>query len=299
MGPLEDLASRQGVWSATADNLKRSLERARWATFVLSVLGALLAAIASQLASETPRLYVGIGGAVLLGIVSFLSVRLLSSDQVLAWVRARAASEALKREAFKFAARAAPYDEVEHRIRRLNDEREKIERDVDDLLSKAVTADRAQTATLEMSPEEYIQTRIRNQVQDFYEPRAEAYRRAAARLRWVEFGLALAATVITGIVSIAGKDPIGLGFDFIALTAVLTTVAGAILAHIEASRYDFFVMNYRAAARRLRNEVAILGDTPSVPSHEWSAFVERCESIIADENNNWVAKWSKPAGDGR
>jgi hypothetical protein len=43
------MASRQGVWSVTADNLKRNLARARWVTFCLSVLGALLAAIASQI----------------------------------------------------------------------------------------------------------------------------------------------------------------------------------------------------------------------------------------------------------
>jgi hypothetical protein len=133
-------------------------------------------------------------------------------------------------------------------------------------------------------------------VNDFYEPTAEAYRRAAVRLRRLEFGLSLGATIVTAIVAVAGKDPTGLGFDFIALTAVLTTVAGAILAHIEASRYEFFVTSYRAAARRLRNELASAVEIPTAPSVEWSAFVSRCETIISEENNSWVAKWSKPAG---
>src|SRR5256885_13690948 len=116
-----------------------------------------------------------------------------------------------------------------------------------------------------MLPDEYIQIRIRKQEQDFYEPMAEIYRQTAAQLRRLEFGLSLAATIVTAIVAVAGKDPAGLGFDFIALTAVLTTVAGAILAHIEASRYEFFVTSYRAAARRLRNELAGSVQIPAAP----------------------------------
>ena len=40
----------------------------------------------------------------------------------------------------EFAARAAPYDEGENRVQRLNEERERIERDVDDILDRAVAA---------------------------------------------------------------------------------------------------------------------------------------------------------------
>jgi hypothetical protein len=296
MGPLEEMANRQGVWSVTADNLKSNLNRVRWITFILSVLGALFAAIASQVTLEMPRFFLAIGGALSLAVVSFLTGRLMGSERITTWVRARAASDALKREAFKFAAWAAPYDETTHRVQRLNEEREKIERDVDDLLDQAAASGPGRTPTTDITPDEYIRMRVRNQVEDFYEPRAEAYRRAALHLRRLEFGLSLAATIITAIVAVAGKDPIGLGFDFIALTAVLTTLAGAILAHIEASRYEFFVTSYRAAARRLRNELASAVAPSTVPSMEWSAFVTRCETIISEENSNWVAKWSKPTG---
>jgi hypothetical protein len=41
MTPWEEMAIRQGVWSDTADNLKRNLVRARWITLCLSVLGAM------------------------------------------------------------------------------------------------------------------------------------------------------------------------------------------------------------------------------------------------------------------
>src|ERR1700747_2747348 len=48
----------------------------------------------------------------------------------------RDASQALKCEAFKFAARAAPYNEIANSVQRLNEERERIERDVDDILDR-------------------------------------------------------------------------------------------------------------------------------------------------------------------
>jgi hypothetical protein len=49
MPALAETADRQSLWSSTAGVLKRRAEIARWVTFTFSVLGALLAAIASQL----------------------------------------------------------------------------------------------------------------------------------------------------------------------------------------------------------------------------------------------------------
>ncbi len=139
MLPLDETANRQAVWSSTANRLKATYDRARQVTFALSIAAALLATVASQL-EDKPRLYLSVTSAVMLGLVSFLSARLLSNARAAAWVRARAASEALKREGFKFAASAAPYDDPATRDDRLNDERERIERDLEDLLGEAVPA---------------------------------------------------------------------------------------------------------------------------------------------------------------
>jgi SMODS and SLOG-associating 2TM effector domain 1 len=127
----------------------------------------------------------------------------------------------------------------------------------------------------------------------FYLPRANANKKIAVSLRWIEFSLALAATVITAMVGIAGKELFGIKFDFVALTAVLTTVGGAVLAHIEATRCDFLVVIYRATARRLSAEIANIGDVNALPAEKWSDFVNRCEAIISDENTSWAAKWTK------
>src|SRR5262249_19573207 len=120
---LTETADRQSLWSKTATALKSSVEFARWTTFLLSILGALLATIASQLDQPRLRLCVAITGAVALAAMSFLSARLLTGVHVSNWVRARAASEALKTAAYKYAAFAAPYNDPATRDTLLNEER--------------------------------------------------------------------------------------------------------------------------------------------------------------------------------
>ena len=198
-------------------------------------------------------MYFAIAGAVLLAIVSFVTSRLLGATHITNWLRARTASEALKREAYRYAASAKPYDDLLKRDATLNNEREQIERDVDDLLASAVgSAGRGSAPRDQLSRDGYVTGRVRKQINDFYLPRANANKKIAESLRWAEFSLALAATIITAMVGIAGKELFGIKFDFVALTAVLTTIAAAILAHIEASRSDFLVMVYQSARAAVR-----------------------------------------------
>lgn len=135
MPALDDVADAQASWSETANHGKRSTDIARNTSFGLSVGGSLLAAIASQLPNGPARLAIAVTGAILLGGVSFLAARLLSIEKLGRWTRTRATAEALKREAFKFASEAAPYDDPATRDRLLSAEQARIEEDVDDLLA--------------------------------------------------------------------------------------------------------------------------------------------------------------------
>jgi hypothetical protein len=293
MTALNETADRQAFWSHTAGALKRRIETARWVTFTFSIFGALLAATASQL-EGSPRLYLAIAGAVLLAVVSFVTSRLLTGLQIVSWLRARTASEALKREAYKYAGAAAPYDDPAKQDATLNGERERIEQDVDDLLASAVPNTKKGSAPRrKLSRDEYVAGRVRDQIDGYYLPRANTNQKIAASLRGTEFTLALAATIITAALGVAPKPLFGIKFDFVALTAVLTTIAGAVLAHLEASRCDFLVTIYRATARRLSAQLTGIGDVNALTPENWSNFVNRCEGIIADENTSWAAKWTK------
>jgi hypothetical protein len=297
MAHLDVIADRQAEWSATANSLKSVIDRARRAVFVLSVLGALLAAVASQMGSTDPsapesnaRTWVAIAAAISLAVATFFSQRLLGAEHTNAWVRARAVSEALKREAYKFAAGAAPYDGADRDAAAalLDQERGRIEADGDDLLGLQVRATGpGSTPRAPLTPDEYVAQRVDGQIR-WYRDKADQYSRAARNLRWTEFGLALAATLITALASVVGKSiPLfGMTWDIAALTAVLTTIAGAVLAHVEASRYDHLVMTYRAASRRLQ-------DRKGSARPSWSGFVNDCESILSTENASWIAKWTR------
>jgi hypothetical protein len=298
MGQLEVTARRQASWSITADRLKARLDGVRWAVFGLSVLGAVLATIASQLPGGQARSWTAIASAIALALTTFLTSRLGSATHVSGWVRARAAAEALKREAFKFASAAAPYDDPQGAEDRLARERSAVEEGVDDLAGDLVEAQKPGSAPVaKLKPEEYVAKRVRSAIDSFYRPKAAQFGRIAARLRTAEFVLALVATIVTAVVGLSEKHIVSdFPFDFAALTAILTTVGALVLAHIESARYDFLVTTYRATARRLEDALSALGSIPPVPSREWSDFVERCEGIIAAENNSWVAKWTGKPG---
>jgi hypothetical protein len=250
--------------------------------------------IASQLAEGRPRLYLAGISTVLFGMVSFISARKLGQDRAAAWVRARAASEALKRAVYSYLAKASPYDGAD-RDSPLNSEREKIDEDLTDLQNK-ITDDSVpgSISAADLTPDDYIAKRVEAQI-NWLRPKAKKAQDKASFYRLVELILAAATTVITAVVGIAGKDPLGWGFDFVALASVLTTISGAVLAHIEAERYDFTVTQFRAAALRLENALARAQRPFVQPSAEWSDFVAKCEGILADENSSWVAKWSKQA----
>jgi hypothetical protein len=297
MEPLLSAARLQSSWSRTANRLKSTLDAARWTTFFLSGVAALFAAIASQIpeSQEQVRLGLAVGSAVLLGTVSFLMVRLLGSAQTTRWARIRAASEALKREIFQYAAMAAPYDNPASCDSRLLDEKDKIATDIDDVID-VIERSSDQTGSMPLkrfhTSKEYIDARIRGQIA-WFEDRAESSRRHSSNLHKWEFWLSLVAAILTAAVGVAGKKLFGFPFDFAALTAVLTTVAAAILAHIEASRFDYLTITYRATARRLDAELARANAAFTLPSETWSDFVHRCETILATENAAWTAKWSK------
>jgi hypothetical protein len=290
---LEAVGDSQGKLSATADSLKKTFERMRGAALALSILGALLAALASQNDGDVRR-SLALASTVTFAIMSFITARFLSAGRAQLWTRVRAASEALKREAYKCAARAAPYDNAATSGLVLLQQADEIEKAVDDLSAQFVQAGRGRTPVAAITPDEYVAKRIDGQIA-YFEKAARTAQTKAGRLRALELTLAFTTTVIAAVVGFIDKEPIaGLDFDFAALIAVLTTISGTILAYIEASRYDFLATTFRATERRLRGHKVAHPAGVTVPSPDWSAYVERSEMILQEENTSWVAKFGKP-----
>ncbi|MCP8940826.1 DUF4231 domain-containing protein [Alsobacter sp. SYSU M60028] len=299
--PLARVAQRAADWSATAGRLNAAVTRTRKATLGLSLAGAAAATLASQMASETPgRAGLLVLGAVILAAGNFISARLGGPERIASWTRARAIAEAMKSEAFRYAARAAPYDDPATARERLPAEARRIEEGGDDLLPELTQSKAPGSAPRDMlSPTEYRDRRVVAQIDLYYRPRAELSRRRASLLRKAEFGVALAATLITAAAGATGKTiPFtGVPFDIAAVTALLTTVGAGLLSHAEASRYGYLAASYLATANRLEAELAGF-DAAAQPGGDWSGWVARCEAVMSAETQGWQARWTRPPGGG-
>ena len=97
----------------------------------------------------------------------------------------------------------------------------------------------------------------------------------------------LGASSLFGLVSSANKGKTKGGLDGTILSkvgpwaTVMTTMAGAVGAHIEAWRFDDACSEALKAARDLEN-IKVLPD-------DFETFVTECESVISAKTKNWVS----------
>ncbi len=280
---LERVANRQNELSQTANALKAKLDGVRIACFSLSIGGASLAAIAGGLVNDAYRIYLTWPAAAMLAICTFMTARLLGRESAMLHVKARMASEALKREAFLNATSAPPYDDALTRDGLLNDALNTIEKNADGLglyEKKATGFGSCPSGPLDAAG--YISSRLESQIR-YYKNSAEKLSKPSHFLHVAEFMLAGTAAVITAIAASVGK---GSSFDMASLTAVITTLAGTVLAHLQAARYDELIVSYRATANRLANLKAT-----SMLSATASDIAIAAEAIISSETKSWQALW--------
>jgi conflict system pore-forming effector with SLATT domain len=74
--------------------------------------------------------------------------------------------------------------------------------------------------------------------------------------------------------------------------AVVTTISGAVAAHVGAARYEYQLIEYLRTAdelSRLRRDAAA-----TTSSDELDELILQCERIISIQNEGWMAKLSAP-----
>ena len=288
VGPAEWAWQRQSVWSQTADRLKAGPARLRRWALALTVLVAATALAASQLETVASRLSVSLAVLTAVGGTGVAVLRGTQSKQsVQRWTRARSVAEAMKRQVFHYLTRSGGYERGD-RDRRLEAAVLRLESDVGDL-ERYTTGVAAKARPLPDvgDVESYLEHRVRQQVEAFYEPRADELGRRLARLRAVEVALALSAAARGA--RAAGAPAGG------AWAGVAPTPAAAGGAHAAAERYEFLVVEYRRTARQLRylstRRVGVDGEALSA-----TELVRECERVISIQNLGWMAKWSDEPG---
>jgi conflict system pore-forming effector with SLATT domain len=134
--------------------------------------------------------------------------------------------------------------------------------------------------------DDYLQERVKDQIEDFYQPKALEYEKILKQLR--------IAGVVLGVLG-AGLGAVSTATAQTwpaAWIAFIGTISGALAAFAFAGRYQYLLTSYQATAQRLtwlRNAWYRLPDAEK--PKKAGEFVRKFEDTISVENSGWVAEW--------
>jgi hypothetical protein len=284
------------MWSATATRLKRAYVYTQRGRLILTLVAAAFSAGAALLTKEQAaqvwlgaqlKVWAGIPTAMALALIPFVSRFFLGTRSTTDWMSARAVSELLKRHGYTYAAGAAPFHDPATRAELLKAKLREIEKDSAGLLGVCTEPGQSRLPRTAITRTEYIKQRLNQQSGSYYIDAANRLSVKADRWRRVELFVGLVSAIAATITTVKQGDA-----RFFAFITLLTTASTAIAVHLAAEKYDLTALAYRATAMRLKLLEADDTNWESAPSEKWSAYVEECEAIIAEENGSWVAQGS-------
>lgn len=279
----------QNSWSRAADAAKRRIGRSRTGTLLLAVTAATLGALATGTMAHVVA--VGRTAAFVAAVAAaFTPVAAIgsSTDAIAAWIRMRSVGESLKSELYLHLAGLGPYRAAATGPLLL--ERVDVVLSAASDLAHAVTPIPATPLPLPAVAdiESYIDVRVTGQLHSYYRPRAAFLRRRVTLIRRAELALAACAAVLSAAAGILGAELIATWI------AAVTTVATAVTAHAAAARYSYQELEFARTAAALER---LLARRAIAAAHDPSSndeFADRCEEVIAVQNEAWMAKWSAP-----
>src|SRR4029453_15598396 len=277
---VEGAWRRQRQWSIAASNGRARLERWRRVNLILLVVGAILGPAAPQ-----PRWARGLtgtaagGAALALAVAGILQQRFLNADEIARWTGARAASETLKAEVYRYRAGVAPYHNA-NRDSTLSAQLAAIQNK-----SAALALDLQQTraddrALPEVSDfQSYVEKRARQQAH-WHRGKIPGPVQTHNRIRLAELAATAVAALLGAIA--AGLDSKGLAIWI----GVATTIGAAFAAHQSATQRDRIAAGYAATADRLDLLIERLPANPDAATQ--AQFVTDVESTLAAQNESWL-----------
>lgn len=296
---LKYLWGQYRTWDLTAQALKNNVSRWRNIVFALSIGGAVLGMLAKQVDSWKIATWpewlppaLGVLGGLALGLAGYFTKELLSPGPEAKMVRARAAAEAFKSNAYLMATGAPPYASATDADELLTKSRE-IRASVEDLAPLALTSAQELEGipSAPMSVDDYVRERVVQQSEEFYLPKVRINAKKLAMGRRLSLLLG-ALAVVLGVWSAKSASVAG-------WVAVIGAMTAAIAARQYAERYQFLSVSYQATADRLKwLKTKWELDTKAQSSVDAQhAFIRACEDAISTENSAWMAEWTKKRGD--
>ena len=279
---LVGLWREQSLWSRTANRMKTRIESARRAALVLAVAVAVLATTAGTLADVVPDLARALAVAAAVGAAVLPTLRpAWSGARLRDWTRARSVSEALKSDVYLWLARAGHYC-ADPSAARLREATDRLRADGADLLRYRQGIEPEQRPLPAVRDvRTYFAIRVRSQIDDYYQPKADQLRTTLRRFRIVEIALGIVGAALGGLAGIVGAS-------FATWIAVLATIGTALATHVAAGRYEFQLIEFLRTAERL-NQLDHAATTSSSPD-ELAELAAKAEEVISVENQGWMAK---------
>jgi hypothetical protein len=283
MTTLETVALDQRRWSATALKLKNS----NWARFrlmvVLSLVGAILEALAVQIHTSYPGTsqVAGYAGTVALALVLVVRAKGLRRERSQAWVLAAAASQSLKREMYRYRTSSGPYADRlgGNPEATLLQRRDAIFEKVTSIQKYIMESDSKPVAQLgSLDTDAYIAERVSAEIGRFRKFSKNLPEIQATWLR-LEYFLASAAVLVAAVLAFTHNQV------YSAWVIVITFLSLAPGASTKSERYATLAVELRTMPDRL---TSIL--------ERWRAhhgtleqLVEQVEGALLAEGEAWVA----------
>jgi hypothetical protein len=270
--------------------LKTIVNRSRILGMALLIGGAVVGVLADQSTEWYPdtawlSTTFAILSAITLAVAAFVSRYVLDSQYERDWVLARSQAEALKSEAYVYLVEAAPYA-GENRDEILSQRGEEI---IGKYVYPVNLTDEERYKRLPddfLEMDAYIDKRITEQAEYYYEPKALENARILNRLKMISFLLG----ILGAIIGAASTAIDGL-FGSTAWIAVVSTISGAVATYTFAGRYQYLVTSYELTARKLksiRNAWHRLSEAEKAARK--GEYVRQFENTISFENQAWMAE---------
>mmetsp|Transcript_48731 Transcript_48731/g.146847 ORF Transcript_48731/g.146847 Transcript_48731/m.146847 type:complete len:311 (-) Transcript_48731:863-1795(-) len=290
---VQSIWERHIIWKLIAQRQKTAVVRWRLCALYLSVAGAALQTLSTQLPLPAKSV-VSITGGLCIALIPFITNRFLSKEKLQRESRSKVTAEAIKAEVFMFRASVAPYNNVaEDRVVLLLNKVEAITSDMKDLFFLYESQDPGSEkdgppGPLDRSVSDYIDVRVMKEINGH----RNAARRLAKRATFFERIHSFLNSVAAGIGFLAGSTSMytdGVVPFLVPWGAVATTAAGAVATHIHSAKLVEKSSQLSATAKRLEILKLRLGGDVEPVSQEWTNFVRNCEEAIGAENPKWNA----------
>jgi len=283
MTTLEAVALDQRRWWETALELKNS----NWARYrlmvILSLVGAILEALAVQLHASYPGASqaAGYAGAVALALVLVVRAKGLRRERAESWVLAAAASQSLKREMYRYRTASGPYAGRDggNPETTLLQRRNAIFEKVKSIQKYIMEPDSKPVSPLgPLDADAYIAERVKTEIDKF---RVFLKNLSQIQTSWLRFEYILAsAAVLLAVVLVLTNNQ-----AYSAWVIVITFLSLALGTSTKSERYATLTVKLRAMPDRL---TSIL--------EQWRALhgtleqlVEQFEEALLGEGEAWVA----------